>query len=52
MGIQDPWNDEHVKQGSGPVYERAFDGSGPEKVIPLAVYSLNYPKQPLVLIDF
>jgi hypothetical protein len=52
MGIQDPWTDEHVKQWSGPVYERAFDGNGPEKVIPLAVYSLDYPKLPLVLVDF
>ena len=52
MGIQDPWRDERVKQWSGPVYERAFDGSGPERVIPLAVYSLDYPKLPLALVDF
>jgi hypothetical protein len=52
MGIQEPWSDERVKQWSRPVYERAFDGSGPERVIPLAVYSLDYPKLPLVLVDF
>ena len=52
MGIQDPWSDERVKQWSGPVYERAFDGSGPKRVIPLAVYSLDYPKLPLALVDF
>ena len=52
MGIQDPWSDERVKQWSGPVYERDFDGSGPKRVIPLAVYSLDYPKLPLALVDF
>jgi hypothetical protein len=52
MGIQDPWSDERVKQWSGPVYERAFDGSGPKRVIPLAVYSLDYAKLPLALVDF
>jgi len=52
LGMQDPWNDESLKNWKGPVYERAFDKSGSAKVIPLAVYSLNYPKLPLVLIDF
>jgi hypothetical protein len=52
MGIQDPWSDERVKQWSGPLYERVFDGSGPKRVIPLAVYSLDYPKLPLALVDF
>ena len=52
MGIQEPWSDERVKQWSGPVYERDFDGRGPKRVIPLAVYSLDYPKLPLVLVDF
>jgi hypothetical protein len=52
LGIRDPWNDEGLKSWAGPVYERAFDGNGSETVIPLAVYSLDYPKRPLMLIDF
>jgi hypothetical protein len=52
LGIQDPWNDESIKNWKGPVYERAFDEDGSVRVIPLAVYSLTYPKLPLVLIDF
>ena len=41
-----------MKNWNGPVYERAFDGNGSEKLIPLAAYSFNYPKQPLMVIDF
>jgi hypothetical protein len=52
LGIQNPWNDEGLKNWAGPVYERGFDENGSERFIPLAVYSLDYPKQPLILIDF
>jgi hypothetical protein len=52
LGIQNPWNDEGLKNWAGPVYERRFDENGSERPIPLAVYSLDYPKQPLMLIDF
>jgi hypothetical protein len=52
LGIQNPWNDEGLKNWAGPVDERRFDEIGSEKPIPLAVYSLDYPKQPLMLIDF
>jgi hypothetical protein len=52
LGIRNPWNDERLKNWNGPVYERAFNDNGSAKVIPLAVYSLNYPKLPLVLMDF
>jgi hypothetical protein len=52
LGIRNPWNDERFKNWNGPVYERAFSGNGSAKVVPLAVYSLDYRKLPLVLIDF
>jgi hypothetical protein len=52
LGIRNPWNDKRLKNWAGPDYERAFDESGSERFIPLAVYSLEYPKQPLMLIDF
>jgi len=52
LGIRNPWNDEHLKNWKGPVYERVFDENRPLKVIPLAVYSLNYPKLPLIMVDF
>jgi hypothetical protein len=51
LGIRNPWNDTSLKR-TGPVYERAFDENRSETVIPLAVYSLDYPRQPLLLIDF
>ena len=52
LGIHNPWNDNRLKDWKGPVYERTLNGSGPIRVIPLAVYSLDYPKLPLMLIDF
>jgi hypothetical protein len=52
LGIHNPWNDEGLKNWAGPAYERGFVENGSEKPIPLAVYSLDYPKQPLMLIDF
>jgi hypothetical protein len=52
LGVRNPWNDERLKNWKGPVFDRAFNDNGSAKFIPLAVYSLNYPKVPLVLIDF
>jgi hypothetical protein len=52
LGIRNPWNDERLKNWKGPVYERAFSANGSVRVVPLAVYSLDYQKLPLVLIDF
>jgi hypothetical protein len=52
LAIRNPWDDERLKNWKGPVYERAFDQNGSVRVIPLAVYSLDYPKLPLILIDF
>jgi hypothetical protein len=52
LGIRNPWNDEPLKNWRGPVYERALDDNASTSLIPLAVYSLDYAKQPLMLIDF
>jgi hypothetical protein len=52
LAIRNPWTDERLKNWRGPVYERVFDQNSSVSVIPLAVYSLDYPKQPLILMDF
>ncbi len=63
LNIHDPWTDARLKARKGTVYTRALDAdgsllpfgeSGSRKVqmVPLGVYSLNYPKLPLLLIDF
>jgi hypothetical protein len=52
LAIRNTWTDEGLKNWKGPVYERTFDKNSSVSVIPLAVYSLDYPKQPLILMDF
>jgi hypothetical protein len=52
LAIRNPWTDERLKNWKGPVYERTLDKNSSVSVIPLAVYSLDYPKQPLILMDF
>lgn len=63
LNIKDPWTDKRLKNWSGREYERAVDAAGVSlpsgqtdektvRLIPLGVYSLNYPKVPLLLIDF
>ena len=52
LAIRNPWDDERLKNWKGRVYEHAFDQNVSVRVIPLAVYSLDYPKLPLILIDF
>jgi hypothetical protein len=52
LAIRNPWTDERLKNWKGPVYERTFDKNSSVSVIPLAVYSLDYPRQPLILMDF
>jgi len=52
LGIRDPWSDSRLRNWTGPVYERSFDENEPEKAIPLAVYNFDYPKLPLVTVDF
>ncbi len=63
LNVRDPWSDPRLKDWKGPVYTRALDENGalsagnqtgatPMQLIPLGVYSLNYPKVPLLLVDF
>ncbi len=63
LNIKDPWTDKRLKNWNGTTYERAIDARGrllppgeasdrTIRLVPLGVYSLNYPKMPLLLIDF
>ena len=63
LHIRNPWSDDRLKAWKGAVYTRSLDENGgllrPRQtssrqiqIVPLAVYSLTYPKVPLVLIDF
>ncbi len=63
LNIQDPWNDARLKHWSRPQYDRWLDENGllvpagaqgvrQIRLVPLAVYSLQYPTSPLLLVDF
>ncbi|HEX4166989.1 MAG TPA: hypothetical protein VHZ55_16110 [Bryobacteraceae bacterium] len=63
LGIKDPSADTSLRSNSSSVYQRALDEAGgllpigiagarEIRVIPLGVYSLTYPKQPLLVLDF
>lgn len=63
LNIKSPWTDDRLKNWNGPTYERSVDTGGAllprgqtgdqvVRLVPLGVYSLNYPKTPLLLIDF
>jgi hypothetical protein len=63
LNIRNPWDDERLRAWRGPRYVRTVDESGslvppdaPDaqkvQLTPLAVYGLNYPKLPLLLVDF
>jgi hypothetical protein len=63
LNIRNPWEDERLRAPHGPRYIRTVDESGSlvpsdapgaQKVqlAPLAVYGLDYPKLPLLLVDF
>jgi hypothetical protein len=63
LNFSDPWTDARLREWEGPVFDRSVDENGsllPEgalgarsvKLIPLGAYSLNYPKFPLLVIDF
>jgi len=49
LNIRDPWTDPRVTSSKGWLFTRSGD---PRPLMPLAVYSLSYSKQPLLLIDF
>ncbi len=63
LNIKNPWNDVRLKSASAVGYPRDLDADGnllpmgksgvrQVKLFPLSVYSLNYPKMPLLLVDF
>jgi hypothetical protein len=67
LGISDPFSDSRLKNWTGYTETRYFDQSGrpldakmaagtpgatSRELIPLALYALDYPKVPLVLVDF
>ncbi len=62
LGIKDPWHDANIGSKVA-AYTRGIDENGAllrfgaagakqTKLIPLSVYSLNYPEQPLLVVDF
>lgn len=63
LNIKNPWSDPRLRALRGPIFTRALDENGslrspgvhPSSQIrlaPLAVYSFDYPKLPLLLVDF
>jgi hypothetical protein len=51
LGIKNPYADERLANWKGFTATRLVDGSD-IKLIPLGLYSLTYPRQPLLLVDF
>ena len=63
LNIKNPWTDDRLKDWHGALYTRELDekrsllpfgvpGVTQIKLVPLGVYSLTYPKLPLLLVDF
>ncbi|MGI8468891.1 MAG: hypothetical protein ACR2N3_10600 [Pyrinomonadaceae bacterium] len=63
LNIKNPWNDARLLDWNGYAETRWFDednrqvaentpNATPKKMIPLALYGLDYPKIPTLLIDF
>jgi len=63
LGISDPFTDSRLKNWTGYTQRRYFDASGipveagtpgavSRELIPLALYALEYPKVPLLLVDY
>ncbi len=63
LDLKDPWNDTRLKGAKSASYRRDLDENGnllPEgirgarqiELVPLIVYALDYPKFPLLLVDF
>lgn len=62
LNIKDPWADERLNQtdafyrrsGSNPTFSRRdeAEADGATNYVPLALYSLEYPKFPLLLVNF
>jgi len=63
LNIKNPWTDDRLKDWKGYTQERWFDAEGrvvepgtagarSESMIPLAIYGLDNPKIPMILVDF
>jgi hypothetical protein len=63
LHLSDPWNDSRLKNWNGYSEMRWLDENGrllpygavgikQVKVVPLALYSLTYPRAPLLMVDF
>src|SRR5262249_52826334 len=63
LSISDPWKDERLRNWKGYTETWYFDETGSRaesgiaaapgrRMIPLALYSLDYPRAPLLLVDF
>lgn len=63
LNIANPWRDDRLRYWDGYVATRYFDadnrvvspetpGARPVQMIPLAVYGLDHPKIPILLVDF
>ncbi len=52
LGISDPFRDARLKNWSGYSERRPREDGGDVDLIPLGLYSLEYPKVPLLLVDF
>ncbi len=63
LNIANPWRDDRLRYWTGFVETRYFDennrvvepetpGARPVQMIPLAVYGLDHPKIPILLVDF
>lgn len=63
LNIANPWRDDRLRYWQGYVETRYFDadnrpvepetpGARPVQMIPLAIYGLDHPKIPILLVDF
>lgn len=63
LNIANPWRDDRLRYWNGYVETRYFDadnrvvsqetpGARPVQMIPLAIYGLDHPKVPILLVDF
>jgi len=63
LSVSNPWNDERLRtwdgytkqafvDGEGRIRSVPADGTRPVTMIPLAVYGLDFPKIPALLVDF
>jgi hypothetical protein len=51
LNIKNPYSDDRLTKWTGLTTTRVVDGKE-TKLIPLGLYSLSYPRQPLLLVDF